>query len=60
MRTLFPPRVILMYYLVIRDLMSVIPTFPQQEFVGSVLYLAAHLRPDMAHAVSVVAQDICH
>ena len=32
-----------------------IPHFPYQEIVGSLLYLATHSRPDIAHAVSVVA-----
>ena len=30
--------------------------FPYQEIAGSLLYLATHSRPDIAHAVSVVAQ----
>ena len=33
-----------------------IPHFPYQEIVGSLLYLATHSRPDIAQAVSVVAQ----
>ena len=38
------------------DCDSSIPHFPYQEIVGSLLYLATHSRPDIAHAVSVVAQ----
>jgi hypothetical protein len=33
-----------------------VPNFPYQEIVGCLLYLATHSRPDIAHAVSVVAQ----
>ena len=33
-----------------------IPHFPYQEIVGSLLYLATHSTPNIAHAVSVVAQ----
>ena len=35
---------------------STIPNFPYQEIVGSFLYLATHSWPDIAQAVSVVAQ----
>lgn len=38
------------------DCDSSIPNFPYQEIVGSLLYLATHSRPDIAQAVSVVAQ----
>ena len=38
------------------DTDDIIPFFPYQEIVGSLLYLATHSRPDIAHAVSVVAQ----
>ena len=38
------------------DCDSMIPNFPYQEIVGSLLYLATHSRPNIAQAVSVVAQ----
>ena len=38
------------------DFDTPVPNIPYQEIVGSLLYLATHSRPDIAHAVSVVAQ----
>ena len=38
------------------DCDSLVPNFPYQEIVGSLLYLATNSRPDIAQAVSVVAQ----
>ena len=35
---------------------TLVPLFPYQEIVGSLLYWATHLRPDIVHVVFVIAQ----
>lgn len=58
--TLFPTPTdpyVPLFYPPPNDSDTLVPSFPYQEIVESLLYVASHSRRDIAHAVSVVAQS---